>query len=76
MADRQTSFIEISIEAEILRGGKGAIYASVGLCVVVTCGTELRAPLNLASSLRMQLGLVLSISVSSLAISRLVRGFV
>ena len=29
---RQTSFIEISIEAGILRGGKGAIYASVGLC--------------------------------------------
>ena len=27
----QTSFIEISIEAGILRSGKGAIHASVGL---------------------------------------------
>ena len=32
---------ENCIHYGILRGGKGAIYASVGLCVAVTCGTEL-----------------------------------
>ena len=74
VSDRQTSFIENSIEAGILRGGKGAIHASVGLCLIVTCGTKLEC--SCASSLHMQLSRILSISLISLAISRLFREFV
>jgi hypothetical protein len=56
MTDRctQTSFIEISIEAGILRSGKGAIHASVGLLSAVVFLAQNWYGISV-SSLRMQL---------------------
>jgi hypothetical protein len=50
----QTSFIEISIEAGILRSGKGAIHASVGLLSAVVFLAQNWYGISV-SSLRMQL---------------------
>ncbi len=53
-AHTQTSFIEISMEAGILRSGKGAIHASVGLHNAVVFLAQSWYGISV-SSLRMQL---------------------
>ncbi len=68
--DRQTSFIEITIGAGILRSGKGAIHASAGLRAVLVFFAEYQNGIS-ASSPRMQLTQYLSTSLVSLSFSRL-----
>ncbi len=75
MLQTQISFLEISIEAGILRSGKGAIHASVGLLNAVVFLAKSWYGISV-SSLRMQLSQWLITADVSWIFSPLVQVFV